>query len=339
MGRFDVESTGGPDRTLWPEELSGVVWIGDERYLAIGDAHATIHPLTVRVDPVTGSVVSVRFDTPIPLREAEGTRIPEPAMAEDREGIVCDPQARSVWIANERTEADPRWPSIECYRLEDGRMTALLRYDSDPMLRVFERARPNRGFESLARSPDGQETWTASEGALDVDGPMASDTAGAFVRLQKFDRTMHPVAQVAYPVDSYPADIVAPPILAGRSVSGLSELAVLPDGRLLALERAFSGDSTGAPNLRSRIYLVDVSGATDVARGDAASGLTGRAFVPVKKVLLWERNWGLTNSNFEAMALGPSLRNGERLLLLVADNNEGLSQAFFTLRITGLPGP
>jgi hypothetical protein len=144
---------------------------------------------------------------------------------------------------------------------------------------------------------------------------------------------MDPMAEYAYPVDSYPSKISSPFFLTGNELSGVADLAALPGGRLLVLERAFSGDSTGAADFRDRIYLVDPSGATDVSRGKLAEGLTGQSYTPVTKKRLWQINSGLTNSNFEGITLGPTLAGGDRLVLLVADNNGGGGEALYALRL------
>jgi hypothetical protein len=333
--RFDFESQAGDDPTLTPEELSGIVWLGDDRYLAVGDAHAAIHRLTIRVDPRTGAVLSAEMGDAMPLRDESGSRIPEPAMAEDREGFALDAGRGEVWIANEQTLADKSLPSIEGYRFTDGRRARLVRCDTDSVLAVFAHTRPNRDFESLARSPDGSGFWTANEDALVIDGPATSGSVSGVVRLQRLDSEMRSGAQFAYLVDPWRASIRSPMILAGREVSGLSELIALPGGRLLALERAFAGDIGGNASLRSRLYLVDPTGATDVSREPLRSGLAGKSYVPARKALLWQELWGLTNSNFEGMTLGPTLADGSRLLVLIADNNAGTSQALFTIRLTG----
>jgi len=109
VGRFDFESRDlGADAALAPEELSGITWIEGNRYLVVGDAHAAVHGMTIDVDPRSGAVRSASFGAPIPLRDAGGSLIPEPAMAEDREGIAYDPERREFWIANEQTGADRR---------------------------------------------------------------------------------------------------------------------------------------------------------------------------------------------------------------------------------------
>lgn len=340
VGRHDFLAPSTSHPALAAEELSGIAWMGGSLYVAVGDEHACLQFLAIRLDPATGRVVSALFREPVRLGDEDGRPLPDPAEGPDREGIAYDERADAVWIANERTGTDTHHPSIARHSVGDGRRTMLVTTESDSALGVFARLRVNLGFESVTRSRRGDTTWTANEGPLTIDGPPASANDGGMVRLQRFDRAMRPVTQVAYRVDPYPARIASPALLAGRETSGLSDLLLLPDGRLLALERAFAGDSTGVAGLRIRIYEVDPAGATDISRGPAAGGLAslraGTDYIPAGKRLLWEQVFGLTNSNFEGMTLGPGLRNGDRVLILVADNNGGSSQALYTLRLRGL---
>lgn len=335
VGRYDFEAqpTGNP--ALLAEELSGITWIGGEQYLTIGDDHASVHQLTIHLDPETGRVVDAQFRTPVRLADQGGIFIPD-SLGSDREGIAVIPQAHEVWISNEHTDGDQSRSSLARHRLRDGRLLELVRTDGTTMLRVFSRQRLNGGFESLARSADGSAYWTANEMPLSIDGEPATDSTGGVVRLQKLDGQMRPLAQYPYPLDSYFAKIKSPPQLAGFAVSGLSELLVLPGERLLGLERSFAGDSTGAANLRVRLYEIDLTGATDVGTLGWAEGLKGRPYIPVRKRLLWQDNFGLTTSNFEGMTLGPTLENGDRTLILIADNNGGRSEALYVLRVRGL---
>jgi len=332
VGRFDFESGSPADPALAPEELSGIAWVDGDRYLAVGDAHAAVQALTIRIDPRTGEVRSAVFAAPVALRDSLGGRLPEPQLAEDREGIAWDPERREIWIANEQTGPDRSVPSIERFSM-DGNRTGLLRVGSDPSLAPFLRPRANRTFEALARAADGSSFWTANEDALIPDGPAASDTAGAVVRLLRVGPDLRPLAQFAYPLDAWSRRIRNPSLVAGREINGVSAMAALPDGRLLVLERAFGGDIGGNASLRSRLYLVDVSGATDVGGEDHRGGLAGARYRPARKALLWETGWGLTNSNFEGMTLGPTLADGSRVVILIADNNGGSAQALFTLRL------
>lgn len=333
VGRYGFEAAAVAERAQRPEGLSGIVSLGGDRYLAVSDEHACLQLLTIQVDSISGKILAARFGDPIPLLDSLEAPLPDSVIGKDREGIALDANDQSIWLANERTGSDLHRPSIERHSLPGGRMTEIRRVDSDPMLRVFESIRVNLGFESLTRRPGAPEFWTANEGPLTVDGAPASEAAGGVVRLQKLDGAMRPLAQYAYVVDPYPKRITSPFFLARNDVSGLSELLALEDGRLLALERSFAGDSTGYANFRNRIYLVDVKEATDVSQGDLAAGLAGRTYTPAHKTLLWELNSGFTNSNFEGMALGERLANGDRLLILIADNDTGRDEALYALRL------
>jgi len=335
VGRFDFVAPPAESRALSPEELSGLAWLEGSHYIAIGDEHATMHRLEIDLDQETGRIKNVHFEKAIPLRGEDGAIIPD-SLGSDREGIEFNPENDTVCISNEHTGADQSRPSIACHRMDDGRTTQLIRTDGPDMLKVFSTQRLNGGFESITRRPDGAEIWTANEMPLTVDSELPSDTTGAVVRLQKLDPGMKPVAQYGYRLDSYPQKIAMPPKLRGYAVNGLSELLMLPGGILLALERTFAGDASGLPNLRIRIYQVDIDGATDVSGIGPDVGLRRAKYVPVSKRLLWEKNFGLTNSNFEGMAVGPQLRNGDLPLILVADNNGGDDEAFYSLRISGL---
>jgi hypothetical protein len=335
VGRYDFQAqpTGNP--ALLAEELSGIDWIGENQYITVGDDHASVHQLTIHLDPQTGRVVDAQFRTPVRLQDASGVEIPD-SLGSDREGIRFIPESHEVWISNEHTDGDQSRSSLARHRLRDGRLLELVRTDGPSMLRVFSRQRLNGGFESLAKSPDGSGYWIANEMPLSIDGEPATDSTGGVVRLQRLDAQMRPLTQVPYPLDPYFAKIQSPPQLAGFAVSGLSELCELPGGALLAMERSFAGDSTGSANLRIRIYAIDLTGATNVSQFGWAEGLRGRPYTPVAKRLLWEENFGLTTSNFEGMTLGPALENGDRPLVLIADNNGGTNEALYVLRVTGL---
>ncbi len=336
VGRRDFVARENPDKTLLPEGLSAIIWLGGDDYLTVGDEHPCIHPISIRVDPDSGRILTATFGEPLRLTDTLGVRFPEDTMGKDREGMAPGPTSESVWIANEWTGADIHRPSLEQHSLRDGRMLRLVRTDSDSMLQLFSRIRYNLGFESLTRTPDSSGYWTGNEGPLLMDGRRPSDSTDAVVRLVRLDASMRPLAEYPYYIDPYAKRLMSPFFLQGTEASGLSDLIALPGGILLALERSFAGDIKGAANFRHRLYVVDPRRATDVSGGAFSGGLAGKTYTAVRKRLLWEMNSGFTNSNFEGMCLGPTLRNGDRVILLIADNDQGRSEALYTLRLVGL---
>jgi hypothetical protein len=182
----------------------------------------------------------------------------------------------------------------------------------------FGQRRSGLGWESLARRVGGSELWTANEEALSGDGEVSSPTEGTTVRLLRFqDSGGDYVAaeQFAYQVDAWHAG-ESPLTSAERS--GLVELVALPDGTLLALERSLAFSSPIAPSFESRLYQIDLGGATNVA---GIASLAGQSFTAVSKHLVWTgAAAGAAGMNLEGLTVGPRLANGNLTLLGVVDD-------------------
>ena len=129
--------------------------------------------------------------------------------------------------------------------------------------------RRNKGVEAMCLSPDDRALWLALEDAHPEDGPVATAEHGALVRLVRMDAMpgvskILPEANLPTQWWFYPLD----PAAGGKMphlpdpFNGLAELCALPDGRLLALERAY-GLRTRSPSdpraslIAISIYLVD----------------------------------------------------------------------------------
>jgi hypothetical protein len=338
VGRYNFTGGGSDDPRLVAEELSGFARLGGDRYVAVGDDHAMLYFLNVDVDPETGRVRSVEFEPPIPIRDANGRRLADRRMAADREDVAVDSGSGTVWIADERDSGDPARPSLVEVNPLSGRVVRRLSPEDGGPFSVYATARPNYGFESVARLESGSRMWTANEEALAIDGPLATPAAGSVVRIQEIDDGLGPTRQLAYVTDPTEHAIASPTAAVGEDRSSVSALTALGDGRLLVLERALAGDANGMAGFRIRIYLADPAGATDVSTPPFRDGLaTTEGWTPVRKTLLFERRFGLPVSNFEGMALGPRLANGDRSLLLIADNGGGTWQSIYALRLRGLP--
>ncbi len=282
-------------------ELSGLTWLGGTSYLAVSDDSAAMYPLTIAVDLADGTIDSASVGSGIALAGS------------DLEGIA--------FVAPDRVlVSDEVGPNIRLHAVADGGLVQTL-----TMPAVLGNVRGNLGLEALAWDETNDRVWTANEEALSVDGPVSSFSAGTVVRLTRFNAAFAADGQWAYVTDAIPGDR-AP---AGRDVevSGVPALAVLSDGTVLVLERALGNSAS----LRHRIYQVDYSAATDVS---SLPALDGAGYTPVTKTLLWERNVIVTN--FEGMALGPTLADGSRSLILVSDNGSSLASAMFALKVRPL---
>ncbi len=298
-----------PASTAGARELSGLAWATGERFLAVSDKGAALYRLTIRLDPATGRIAHAEVTGTVPLGQGV-----------DLEGVAHAPDG-TVYVSDEVG------PAIRRYDAARGSERGTV-----PLPPVFASARKNLSLESLALSSDGRTLWTANEEALKGDGPinLESDGKGTVVRLQRFRLDRRGVWR-ADGQWAYRADGVDP--FFGRAPSGVVDLAVLPDGVLLVLERAAGivGLASELPSaqirFRSRLYAVDVRGAPDTSR----VARLGAAVPVVRKERLWEATF--PNLNIEGLALGPALRGGERSLLLVSDDGNGLGQALYALRL------
>jgi hypothetical protein len=304
----DVETSAGTTAPL--TGLSGLAWLGDDRWVAAIDNSDRLATFRLALGP-DGEPTAV---TDVALR-------PLQARHDYEDVAVCPPQleaALAATLAAQPPAPPPPWlllceedtPAVRVVALADGRELGRV---AIPV--AFQSRRPNRGLEAVAIDPDGCCIWTATEEALPTDGPAATETGGTVVRLTrititKMQASAPAVRQVAYAVDPPHAAMRAG---AGDSLSGVVAIAAMGNERLLVLERSFTA---GLPPFENRIYLVDTRGAPDVAR--VAGGLATRpAASRVAKQLLWKAAVG---ANLEGLAVGAPLANGRRGLVAIADN-------------------
>lgn len=189
---------------------------------------------------------------------------------------------------------------------------------------IYSNLRANYGLESVTVSPDGLTAWTINEEALTTDGPLSTSSAGTRVRLQRYSRAsalgtggFSPSGQWCYVTQAMHGQPILP-----NSRSGVSALVALPGGGLLAMERSFSFSPSGY--FLTRIYSVSVSSATDVS---AAATLPVIGMTVCGKTT---RYAGYLH-NVEGLALGPAVAPGpgvpfgRRVLLAITDNGDPLS--------------
>ena len=307
--------------------LSGIAWLGDDRYVAVMDnsVHVVLFRLALSQAGKPIAVADVRVVTladrhdyedvvPCPAAVAESLRrsLGGPPAADAPAGTPADgpADAEQVLLCEEDT------PAIRGFSLADGSAIGVV-----PLPENLGRRRPNRGLESLAIEPGGRFLWTANEEALSGDGPTAAAGGGTVVRLTRIplpgaaapavadsaavDRTF----QAAYSVDKVHQFV---PVFTADPLSGVSALVALGGSRLLVLERS---GAAGLPPFSSRIYLVDVDEAVDVSVVER--DLAARKDAVVAKRLLWSDSLGV---NLEGLCAGPRLADGGMALLGIADN-------------------
>jgi len=293
--RFKTVSTMMGDAAGIPPFLSGVTWCGETNFCAVADREGRMHPFAIATGANPPPPV---FGRPVSL---EGVN--------DAEGIAFDPLRKTVWVSDETG------PKISEHDIATGRR--LSDVEIPPHLR---RCRGNLATEALAISPDGLSMWTANEETLEQDGPVASSSAGALVRIFLFRRADANSPWTACGEWAYATDAMKGKTFRGYHRSGIAGLAVDDDGVLHALEIEFSRKLL--PGFRTRIYSLDFAGAEDVS---ATESLVGRSPARVGKTRVYESHQ--TTEMYEDMAFGPLLPDGGRLVVLVADGDDNLAKS------------
>jgi hypothetical protein len=276
--------------------LSGITHRGGNLFTAVMDNSNRLVHLDVRLGN-DGAIQSANVVSGLTLGESR-----------DFEGIAYTGAHRgSVWLGDEQA------PQLREYNIATGALLA-----TAAMPAPFTQIRSGLGWESATLRANGVELWTANEEALTPDGPRASPTAGSVVRLLRLTasgETFVAAEQYAYPVDAWHGGD-SPLTTAERS--GLVDLVVLPDGRLMALERSLAFATPISPSFQSRIYEIDFSGATNVA---SVAALSTATYTPVTKRLVWSgAAAGAAGMNLEGMALSPRLAGGHATLIGIVDD-------------------
>jgi hypothetical protein len=176
--------------------------------------------------------------------------------------------------------------------------------------------RSNKIFEALTVAPNGT-VYTANEDALIQDGPITTVQAGSVVRVTAMDpATGTAKAQYAYQLPKIPVD--APAGARFPPDNGLSDFLAIGNKKFIAVERAFA-DGIGNT---IRLVLTEITDATtDVSR---IAKLTDTPYTPMTRKMLLEMpiNYqGIKLDNIEAITWGKTLPNGNRTIVLAADNN------------------
>lgn len=328
------------DRGRWFGSLSGLALDPrTNRYLAVIDDRQPSRVAWLDITADAGPRLSVRRGEVSALRAGPGVdeRIVGGA---DLEAIVA--LEDGFWIASEEghvTTGGAGPPAAEW-------QPALLTFTSDLLVTRVQPwpsrfslgpasggVRNNQGFESLARMPDGrliagleQPLYADLAVTLRNGRPFGGGTGGPsrLVELVEAGPEWQLRREWIYPLGpTLTRDSIEE--ICNDGETGLTDLLALDDVRLFALERSCL-QRPGTVRNTARIYLVDLSAATDVApRSGAALG----AARPVAKTLLIDFEAliphfppALANlDNFEALAFGPPLPDGRRTLIVMSDDN------------------
>lgn len=304
--------------------ISGLDRASDGSYWAIADDRGgergtpRFYNLGIQFDDKAIQGVTIR--KMVYLKGRDGQPLPSSRRTVDPEGIRVAPNG-NLYVSSEgnfSTDAASLFQPFVREVKVDG--SFVRDFETPAAFNYVDNAttggRSNKLFESLAVTPDGS-VFTANEDALVEDGPITSLAAGSVVRVVRLDpSTGKAGAQYAYPLPKIPLDKAAtgsfPPD------NGLPELLAVSNNEFIAIERAFA-DGVG-----NTIRLTRATIEPDTTDVRAVRSLVGASYKPMKRELLLEMPvtyQGIKLDNIEGISWGPRLANGNRTLVLVADNN------------------
>ncbi|WP_293191889.1 MULTISPECIES: esterase-like activity of phytase family protein, partial [unclassified Microcoleus] len=318
--------------------LSGLTYAGSNTYYAISDGRNIPggSPGPSRFYTLTIPTVSSGSLTPVPgqVNFTGVTQIGNPppfaADTSDTEGIGFI--GGNVFVSSEGNFSTNTQPFINSFAIATGVQNFALpiaspKYDvsADPNSGI----RNNQGFESLTITPSQSFLFTATENALEQDGPASDITAGARSRIVRYNLGTNTAnGEFLYNTDPR---------------NGISEMLAVDDNTLLVLER-FLDLSTTPPSGDLKLYQISLNGATDIQNntGLIASGVA--SITPVSKTPIATSAYFLSTGtpalvdNFEGMTFGPpQTATGKRTLILVSDNNFALPTRFAAFAANNAP--
>ena len=175
--------------------------------------------------------------------------------------------------------------------------------------------RRNGVLEGMSFADNYKTLFVDVEEPLYEDGPRADITENnAYIRILKFNVAGRKnIAQYAYKLS--PVAHPAIPETAFK-INGVPEILSIGNNKLLVMERSFS---SGRIPCSIKLFIADLNGATDISKMTLKNK---NDFTPAKKKLLLNMDdLGIYTDNIEGITFGPSLPNGHKTLLFIADNN------------------
>jgi hypothetical protein len=207
-------------------------------------------------------------------------------------------------------------PSIQLMD-RDGKFTSAFKIPSNLIMQTSSIGpRQNGTLEGISFNEDQSSLYACLEEPLFKDGPKADVIATkSYVRIFKFDtRSKVNSTQFAYPLEKVAFEANPPTAF---KVNGVSEILWYSDNKLITIERSFS---TGRLPCTVKVFITDLALADDVS---AIYSLTENPpkNLATKQLLKNMDDLGIFIDNIEGVTFGPTLPNGHKTLVFVADNN------------------
>ena len=254
-----------------------------------------------------------------------GSWLTTPETSADPEDIRYNPKTNTlIWssegayvVTNDKTVLQN--PSINFMDLK-GNFKSQLKLPSNLVMQKENRGPRNNGtLEGITFDKKFKTIYTSLEEPLFEDGDQASVSKSGLIRLYQFDlKTKENTAQYVYQLEKIAHESKPKGAFA---VNGVAAIQYYNKNQLLVLERSYS---TGTQACTIKVFLCDFKKATNVQA--YATLLNQKIELASKKLILNMDDLGIFTDNIEGLTFGPKLKNGNRSLLFVSDNNFSVAQ-------------
>ncbi|MEQ8715238.1 MAG: esterase-like activity of phytase family protein [Cyclobacteriaceae bacterium] len=310
--------------STWVGGLSGIDNLGDDYAIISDDAARYQDPRYYKasIEINNGLIDSILFKEVIFLTDENGLGYADIKSARNQ---YVDPEAirvtgDTIYWGSEGFRMQRHFdPTILVHNLQGKHLRT---YATDPKFSTAIKEvgpRHNASFEGLALEPDRKALWVNVEMPLIQDGDVPSaQSGGAPIRISKINVSSGEIErEFGYQL----APLFVVPDSGAFAMNGAVELLWLAEGQVLVLERSYVA---GAGN-RVRLFRADYGAATDTK---AMTSLRNNSIRPARKTLLLDFDDLPVEKidNIEGLSWGPTLPNGNRTLIFVADNNFSKSQ-------------
>ncbi len=310
--------------------LSGIDYdAGTGLYYLICDDRSAINPAryyTAKLFFDEKKIDSVVFVNVTTLLQRNGKPYPgiqqDPAHTPDPEALRYNPRTQQmIWTSEgERIvrgkDTILQNPAITLISPDGKYIDTFLLPRNLTMHAIEKGPRQNGVLEGMSFANDHKTMYVSLEEPLYEDGSRANTTPNqAWARIYRFNmNTRKNTAQYAYPLDPV---AYAPTPADAFMVNGIPDILDAGNNRLIILERSFS---TGRLPCTIKLFLADLNGANNIRR-NASLQIKAPANPVRKQLLLNMDSLGIYVDNVEGITFGPTLPNGHKTLVLVADNN------------------
>lgn len=296
--------------------LSGIDVYKDTYYLVVDDAKAP-RVITSKIEIKDHKIAAIQFLKVIPIADTLCSFYKEEIL--DLESVFVDAQG-NLNLTSEGSIKKGKRPTVfitdtlGSFKEE----VSLPNYFSNINV---GKPKHNGVFEGSCKGIENQGFWVAVEAPLEVDGeePTFTETSSP-IRITYFDnRTKKATKQYAYQLEK-----LSKPAKGSLNLNGVTAILEYQPNQLLVVERIYQ---SGYGSYGNTIRIFSATATAETTNTVNMEALKETSFVPMKKELLFDFaniQDQLTDGiidNIEGITFGPTLPNGNRTLILVADDN------------------